>query len=187
MKKPRADNKIFALKESQRAQLDDWFRDENVTYAEAKKRLKTKFKVAVSERALGDYWKQHFARPRFLQAVELAKVINLPSDKFDPVIAKSLRQKIFELSLDKETDIEALKLLVSALSDLEKIRIKQQEMSLAERKVVLLEKKAAQAEEAAGVMGDESLTPAEKEAKCLEIFGIRGRDERPARPQEEKA
>jgi hypothetical protein len=180
VKKPRADSKIFQLKPAQRAQLDTWFREENVPYEEAQKRLQKKFRLKISTKALGYYWQRHFLRDRVLESTGLALSLKLPTDKVDHVTTQLLQQKILELGLEKDTNLDDLKVLTSVLSDYAKIRLKEQELALQERKVVLLEQKAAQADEANQVIADDQLTTAEKEIRLKEIFGLQGRAPAPA-------
>jgi|GEM_PF-3113598 len=55
---------------------------------------------------------------------------------------------------------------------LRKLRLKEQEQQLAERRVALLEAAAEQAKQAKGIAGDEDLTPEEKESRIKAVFGI---------------
>lgn len=59
---------------------------------------------------------------------------------------------------------------VKAFVELEKLRIQQRSLDQDERKLRMLEKKAAQADEAAGVANDEKLTPEQKAAEIKRIF-----------------
>jgi len=54
-----------------------------------------------------------------------------------------------------------------------KHELERERLEIDRRKLALLEKKAEQADEAAGVAGDQELTPEQKSARIKEIFGIR--------------
>lgn len=53
-----------------------------------------------------------------------------------------------------------------------KAKNEERKISISERRVTLLEKKAAQADQASGVMQNRALTVEEKQARMKEIFGI---------------
>jgi hypothetical protein len=63
---------------------------------------------------------------------------------------------------------------IKGFINLRKLRLKEVDQAHDARRIALLEKKAQQADAAEGVTRDETLTPAQREAKLKEIFGLKG-------------
>jgi len=178
MPKPRSDSKLKSLPAHQRDMLRSWLVEDNLSYEKARERLKEDFGIETSERALSEFYATECFTVRFAQAGEIADTIAAAlaesPDKFDEATISLVKQKAFERAVAKDGDIKELGILASILGDTAKLRIKQQEVELAGRRVVLLEKKAEQADAAESITRDESLTPEQREKKMRSLFSIGG-------------
>lgn len=176
-RKPRADSKLKSLPGQIQAELREWLVEENVSYATARKWLKERHGVQTSIGAICDFWQSHCFGQRFKRAREVADSLKdalaQSPDLFDESTRGAISQRAFELAVAKDADIGELTKLCKVMGDSSKLAIKQKELDLAERRLEMLEKKAAQADEAEGVAKDKTLTAEEKEARHKEIFGIR--------------
>jgi len=180
MNKPRSDSVLDAMPENQREALEEWLFEENLSYADAQKRLLADFGVRCSRSGLCAFY-QRTAEKRLLANIqESARKANSvvqrfqenPSDNYKAVL-NMVGQIAFEASL-KENGLDPELLfnftkLVIAGKDRE---LKAQKLALDERRVKLLEEKAAKAEAAEGTLKDTTLTPEEKQARIREIFGL---------------
>jgi DNA-binding phage protein len=100
-----------------------------------------------------------------------------PAPALDTII-KLHRVMIMQLatkSVDNPELIEVTNALTKTVMDFvsgqAKAEIEKQKLSQGERKIVLLEKKAAQADATATVLADAQLTPAQREQRIKEIYG----------------
>ena len=173
--KPRADAKLKSMPQEWQDDLCSWLTIENITYADARKRLIEKYEVSTSPSALSDYyssvavpWK--YARAHGL-AAEFAKSMEGDS-QFDGVTTKRLQQLFFEMSVTNRVDLKAIKTLAKIVGDSHKLSLAQDRLQLDKRKVKLLEAKAELADQAKGLAGDKTLTPQEKERRIKAVFGI---------------
>lgn len=177
MPKPRADSKLASLPENQREMLRRWLVDENLSYGAARERLREDFGVETSERALSVFYAKECFSDRFAQARDFADKVAAEvqegADKFDDATISLIKQKAFERAVAKDGDLKELQILAGIIGDTAKLRIKQQEVELAERRIALLEKKAAEADAAREVAGDAALSAEEKEARIKAVFGLR--------------
>jgi hypothetical protein len=98
-------------------------------------------------------------------AQELAEEAQKRPSQFDSATIEALREKAFALAINPNAPAKDVKSLLMLL-------LKSRDQDLKERQVVLLEKKAAQADEAAKVVGDKELTPAERDQRMRQIFGV---------------
>ena len=163
---------LLNLPEEQQAQLADWLLG-GMPYYEAQKQVRDQFGVTVkSLKSFTGFW-EHVCAGQMVrrrnQACSMAHEIAAEAEKrpalFDQATIDALKQKAFELSISpqaKPKEVKALFMLV----------LKARDQDLTERKVALLEKKAAQADQAANAVGDQKLSPEEKERRLKQIFGI---------------
>lgn len=176
-RKPRSDSKLAALTPSVREELLSWLGQANVSYEEAAILLRERHEVKVSTSALCEWYARHGFQLRAEQARSVAETaaeeLAAGPDKFDEATMAMIRQKLFERALAKNGDVAELATLAKIMGDSAKLRIKEKELELSARRVALLEKKAAQADQAKGVVENQTLTAAEREAKLKEIFGLR--------------
>lgn len=171
MRKTRSDAVLLNLPEEQQAQLADWLLS-GVPYHRAQVLLKDEFGVELrSQRAFCGFWEQvcvPLLLKRRSQAVgtaeEVAKAASEQPGRFDQATIDALKQKAFELSISPQADPRNVKSLMMLV-------LKARDQDLNERKIVLLERKAAQADEAENVVRSE-LSPEEKQLKLKAIFGM---------------
>ncbi|MEM0964800.1 MAG: hypothetical protein AAGJ81_01445 [Verrucomicrobiota bacterium] len=83
----------------------------------------------------------------------------------DQAIEAGLREMVMDALANKSMDPGDIKNIFSMI-------LKSRDQALDSRRLELLEKKAAQADEAKKVTEDKTLTPEEKQAKHKQIFGI---------------
>lgn len=97
-----------------------------------------------------------------------------PAPELETLI-KLQRVLILNLSTQASADPELLKLVATTFSSVmesERLKIKRGELDLNQRRVALLEKKAAQADAAKGILENKQLTEAQRAARMREVFGI---------------
>lgn len=171
MKKTRSDAKLDHLPEEQKAQVIDWLLA-GLPYHKVRELIREQFAVATSIGALSGFYQREavpvlLARRRRAAGVadEIAAEARKAPGAFDEATIDALRQKVFELALAPGADAREIKALFSLV-------LKARDQDLEARRVALLEKKAAQADEAAKVTADTALSPEEKARKYREIFGL---------------
>ena len=167
----------MSLPPHQRETLIRWLTEENVDYPEARDRLWNDFGVKTSRTALSHFYATQCFSLRYSEAGEMADTVATEMaarpDKFDEATIALVRQKTFERAVARDGNLDELAILAKILHDSAKLRLKERDQQLTERRLQLLEKKAAQADAAENVTRDSALTPAEREAKLKEIFGLR--------------
>ena len=170
--KPRADAKLKSMPQAQQDALCEWLTVENVTYSEARKRLKAQFAVSTSLASLSDYYSSVAVPWKYARARGLADELATMSDgSFDAVTVKRLQQLLFEMSVSNRVDLRSIKTLAKIVGDSHKLTLAQSRLELDKRKVKILEAKAAQADQAKQVTEDKDLTAEEKLARYKQIFG----------------
>lgn len=177
MRKPRSDSVLDSLPPAQREQLIGWLLDENPNIDELVERVKAKFGVRTSRTALSSFYSRRCYKLRSNQATEFADLVVSEAKanpaKFDEATLALVKQKAFERVYARDGNISELSLLAGILGDAAKLDLKRQELALADRRVALLEKKAALADQAEAATRDETLTPAQRSARLKEIFGLK--------------
>jgi hypothetical protein len=93
-------------------------------------------------------------------------------DRFDAATIALVRQKTFERAVARDGNLDELAILAKILNDSAKLRLKEKDQQLTERRVSLLEKKAAQADQAKGIVGDQALSDEQKAAQLRSLFGM---------------
>lgn len=175
MKKPRSDSTLASLNPQQKAQLRTWLVDENKSYEEVSALLHADFNVRAGVTAVRKFYGTDCFSLRSSEAKEFAEqvVSELKStgENFDTATMALVKQKAFERAYAKNGNIEELATLAKILGDSAKLELKRKDQELTERRVKLLEKAAALAEEAKTVTNDAALSDAEKLARYKAIFG----------------
>lgn len=175
-KKKRSDSILAGLPPAQKAQLRTWLVDENRGYDEVRQLLQEKFSVRAGITAIRHFYASDCFALRSSEAREFAEQVAhelaQSGESFDAATLALVKQKAFERAYAKNGDIEELATLAKILGDSAKLELKRKDQALTERRVALLEKKAAQADAAQSVTADAALTPAEREQKLKEIFGL---------------
>jgi hypothetical protein len=169
-RKPRSDSVLDRLPDKQREALVKWLLVDNVSYTEAQERLSREFGVRSSLPALSGFYQrlqQQRLLERISQAKDLARSIKgelAASNTATLPTIELVAQRAFELAVQESPDVRDLSQLTSLL-------LKARQMDLDERRIKLLETKAAQAD-AAGEVVKSDLSPEQMKARFKEIFGM---------------
>lgn len=172
-KKPRGGVSLFnKLTPEQREQLATWLTVENKTYDEARKLVAEEFGVSTSNDALRRFYASFAVPWQYSQAAGEAEAFGeLMEGKFDEATIKRAKQLAFSAITSPTPDVKTAKALLKIVGDSAKAKREETKLGLEERKVTLLEKKAAQADEAKAVTEDTALTPEQKMKRYRQIFG----------------
>jgi hypothetical protein len=171
MRKVRSDAVLLNLPEAQQAQLAEWLLG-GMPYHQARELIAKEFGVEVKTlRAFPGFWRE-VCVPALLRrrsmavetSEEIAQAAAAHPGQFDAATIDALKQKAFELSTSPQADPRDVKSLFMLV-------LKSRDQDLNERKITLLERKAAQADQAADVVKSE-LTAEEKQARLKSIFGM---------------
>ena len=168
-RKPRPDAKLKTLPDALQAELFARYQKQGGPAVLAW--LKDTHKVKSSAGALSNFSAWYpFSRPlemsaKFADAFQASLKAN-PNLKFDAEQVSLAGQIAFEAQALQMQDLDGFVAL-------RKSRLKEMDQALTARRVALLEKKAEQADKAESVTRDETLTPAAREAKLKEIFGLK--------------
>jgi hypothetical protein len=166
-RKQRGDSRLKTLKEDLQEVIATKCAEGK--YDDVRRWLKAEWNIATSVGALSEFFSWYCLRQRLEKAHNhtnhLEQLINEEGLAIEPNKLRDVMNGVFlnvaSASGDFETFEAAFKLLLKA-----------QKQALDERKVTLLEKKAAQAEEAEKLLKDQSLSTAQKQARMKEVFGI---------------
>jgi hypothetical protein len=175
-KKPRSDSKLAALNPEQKALLRTWLIDENLSYRDAKARLHDDFNITTSEGALSQFYATECFALRSSEAKEFAERVveelTESGEKFDEATLALIKQKAFERAYAKNGNIDELATLAKILGDSAKLKLKEKDQALAERRISILEKKAALADKAKDITSNSELSDEEKAAQMRGLFGM---------------
>jgi hypothetical protein len=167
-RKPRGDSKLDNLPEAQREELVQGIMT-GWSYEAARQFVMESCGVSVSLSAFTPFYSRHVApvlkeRKQFaaLSARTLAKLAK-ETEAFDAAAIGELKEFAYRLIRDPNSQPEEARRWMETL-------IKAQAGARDSRKLAMLEAKAAQADEAAGVANDKKLTPEEKAAELKRIF-----------------
>ena len=167
--------------------LDEWFSPPlKLTLEQAAARLASEYDLSVSRARLSEWWEarcnqklqtsllsQIATGSRTCQAVEKEFGRN-PAPELE-VLIKLHRVLFMNLAAHGQTDPQAvanLSALMKSAMEWAKLQEKQKDRKLDERRLELLEKKAAQADETSQVTTS-NYTPEEKMARIKQIFGLK--------------
>jgi hypothetical protein len=172
-----------------REELDQWLTVDNLSYDQTLAQLRAVWPAgerAPSRSALqrwAERRRQDLVLERIAKSAASAHEVqqafaSTPGDAYQSLLgligqaAFEMRMKAGEgLSLDTLKDLaQVVQVGLAARNEEAKLRLREQEIALKERRLVLLEK---QATEATGVIQDGALTAEQKMARFREIFGIR--------------
>lgn len=166
-RKQRGDSRLKTLKEDLQAVIVAKCAEGK--YEDVRRWLKAEWKLTTSVGALSDFFSWYSLKQRLQKAdgyarnlVQLATDHGLDLDaKKSAEVSNAVFLNLAAQSGDFETFEAAFKLI-----------LKSQKQSIDERKVALLEAKAAKADAAEKLLNDQSLTTAQKQARMKEVFGI---------------
>ena len=91
---------------------------------------------------------------------------------YDAATLALVQERAYIMARTQGADVNALATLAGIIGDSAKLRLKEREVALTERRVVLLEKKAAQADAAEGIVKDGDLNEAETAQRLRSLFGM---------------
>lgn len=169
MSKPK--NPLLNMSETDQARLAEWLLG-GMTYHEANLLVEKEFSVKASA-SLGRYsrfWEQ-VCVPMLLQrrsrmagtaAARKQEAETNPAE-FDKATLDALQQRAYELAENPQSNPKDVKAILTLL-------LKAKDQSLEERRIVILEKKSAQADATAQVL-DTPMTDAERAERIKEIYG----------------
>jgi hypothetical protein len=178
MRKTRPDAKLRSLPD--KVQRDIFALAESMTLAEAVEKIALPiemggYEVDVSESTLSGFckhWRAVLFRESLHEGAQVAAEVDgalseVQRDQIDQATEDGLRNWVLDSIVSKTISAKEVKSIMGVL-----VAAKRTELD--ERKIKLLEKKAAQADEAGGVLGDSKLTPEEKQKRLEGIFGFAG-------------
>lgn len=173
-KKPREDAKLKSLPPEQRELLCRWLTVDNISYKEARLRVKAQFGLHVgSDSTFTDFYHSVALPWSYAQSAGVADAFSQAAEgNLEPAAIKRIRQLLFDAAASRKTDFRALKTLAQIVGNAQKHTLAAERLELDKRKVKLLEAKAAQADQVAGLAGDKNLSPQEKERRIKAVFGI---------------
>jgi len=172
------------MTEEQREELMELRLTKRLTLEQCVEHVETAFKLTTSISALANFFRTEESAWRLARSREIVKAaMELGGPEITEAEKRALAQRAFELATDMSTPPEiVLKLRDQNFAIAEgrrkdaalkqkdaQIAQKDKEIELATRKVEMLEAKLKAAGEA---VADTKLTPAEREARIKEIFGV---------------
>jgi hypothetical protein len=170
MRKRRPEAKLFGLPEGQQAELADWLLT-GMPYHVAAARVEKEFGVSVGHSAFTSFWEEVCVplmlgrRSQQRVAAEArAEVVERQPARFSEATLDALQERALQLAhspLAKAKDVKALFGLV----------LKAKDQELEERRIRLLEEKAAAADKTKAVV-ESGLTAEEKMQQIKGIFGM---------------
>lgn len=176
--KPRSDSVLDSLNPEMKAQLVEWLVQDNLSYKDAKARLAEDFNIKTSVGALSRFYALHCFAFRSSEAKEFAEkvVADLQegAPQFDQATLALVKQKAFERAYARNGNLKELLALSKIIGDSAKLTLKKRDQELAERRIVILEAKAALADKATGIASDGQLSDEEKGARLRGLFGMGG-------------
>jgi hypothetical protein len=175
-KKPRSDAKLLGMPPHYKEALIRWLTEDNLSYVDARARLKEEFSVSTSLAALSQFYTSQCFSLRYSQAREIADTVAeemaQSPDKFDDATISLIKQKAFERAVAKDGNLDELALLAKMLHDSKKLQIKAGDQKIAERRMLLLEKKAEAYDKAKGVLQDKTLNEEERATRMRQLFRL---------------
>jgi len=150
-RKPNANAKLRNLPPEQKTALTDWLVDEGMSYEAAKDRIAEEFGVKTSIGAISDFWQKECFSLRFRKArstaEQIVSVMREDGNDFDEATLTAIGQRAFNLAVAKDADVDDLVSLVKVIGDSKKLQLQSDKLEIDKRRVALLEKKAAFADE----------------------------------------
>ncbi len=176
-RKKRSDTKLLALlNPQQQAHLRTLLVDENKSYEDAQTWLREEYSVRVGIGAIQRFYATECFALRSSEAKEFAERVEqelLANDStFDKATLALIKQRAFERAYAKNGSIDELQKLAGIIGDSARLALKTKEVALTERRIVLLEQKAEQADTAKKITGDVSLSDTEKALRMRSLFGM---------------
>lgn len=173
-KKPRSDSKIAALAPELRAEIARRLGEANQSYEDVSVWL-AEDGHRISITALCNWysihsWKEHKGSAR--EVAEAVRAEAASSGDYDEATLALVKERAYILARTKGADVKDLATLAAIIGDSAKLRLKEREVALTERRILILEKKAARDDQTEGILKDGDLTEAEKAARLRGLFGM---------------
>lgn len=176
-RKPRSDAKLMALDPEDELRLLQWICTPGCSYLQvralcAKSRAEGGLEIKTSVGALSAFWQAR--GPEYLirrrrEARTLADAVAGEAAgaevRWDDATIDLLRQQAFALAQNPNVDPGDVKKIFGLV-------LKARDQDLQARKVAILEKRAALADQAETITRDASLSPADREAKMRQLFSL---------------
>ncbi|MEM8549790.1 MAG: hypothetical protein AAGF10_03285 [Verrucomicrobiota bacterium] len=175
MRKRRSDSTLGKLPEATRNAIFSLEKDEGLSLNDMVVRLAMpvdeggfgiKTSCSALQRFLRDMRTQAFiselaaGRDRIEQT---AKALEATDEvDYDPILMESLKEFTLDLLASREVDPEAISFLFKELTAAKRVELQETKLAQDERKLVILEKKAAAFDKAKDVADDSNLSPEEK-------------------------
>lgn len=164
MKKLRSDSTFNRLSENERARVDDMLLA-GLSYEEVRSYV-AECGHSISRTSVVDYYHAHVWPLKWARQQRLARELEaIDTTGLDDATLNTLRARAMELAVTPGSDVKHVSTLYNLV-------LKAQAQHLEERRVSLLEKKAAAADAAQAALRDSTLTDEEKQARVKEIFGL---------------
>lgn len=167
MKKPRADSKLKTLPDALQEELYQLLRHN--TQEKVIVWLEEKHDIATSAAALSSFW-VWYQSSSLKPAAQFADALRsqfekMPQLKIDAEQMAAITQTAFEIKAAQDRDPKLFFALRKAQRDAAKLK-------LDERKVAILEAKAALAQKTEDILSDKTLTEEEQAAHVRALFGM---------------
>ena len=177
-RKKRSDTKLLSLlNPQQQAHLRTLLVDENKSYQEAQTWLRDEYNVRVGIGAIQRFYASECFALRSSEAKEFAARVEqelIANDAtFDKATLALIKQRAFERAYAKNGSIDELQKLAGMIGDSARLALKTKDVALTERRIVLLEQKAAQADAGKAVADATDLSPEEQLARFKQVFGAK--------------
>lgn len=146
LRKPRADAVLRNLPEVVHADLVRVLVVEGMSLVDAKDWLWTEHKVKTSTGALSEFWRTDCVRIKYLNARNVAESVTrdlrASGTEFAASAIDALSQRVFELAIAPGVDADEVATLVRAITAHRRVENQSAALTLANRRVTLLEEKA---------------------------------------------
>ena len=164
MKKLRADSTFARLSEEQLAQVDDLLLSGS-SYEDVRAFM-AECGLTCSQTSVADYYHTHILPRKWARQQRLARELDaVDTTGLDDATLDAVRARAMELAITPGAEVKHIKALYELV-------LKAQAQRLDERRVVMLEKKAAAADAAQAAMQDTALSEEERMDRVRRIFGL---------------
>ena len=164
MKKLRADSTFAKLREEDLAQVDDMLLSGS-SYEDVRAYM-AECGLTCSQTSVADYYHTHVLPIKWARQQRIARELDaVDTTGLDDATLDAVRARAMELAITPGAEVKHIKALYELV-------LKAQAQRLDERRVVMLEKKAAAADAAQAAMQDTALSEEERMDRVRRIFGL---------------
>jgi len=176
MRKSR--NPLLNMSEDRQAILADWLLS-GMIYPAAKEQVKKEWGIQASNESWVNFW-QEVCVPHLLlkrrRSVETAEAVaeaaSARPGRFDQATIDALKQQAFNLSISPGANPKDVKALFSLVLKARDQDLDEKQLELEREKFEEMKRKAAQADQAKGLLENKELSEAEKASRMRELFGL---------------